>query len=303
MFLVRLIDRVFDVFFSPRTLRQVEGLAIVLAVIGFLAHLAVIGFARWHGGVDLQWFSDSYLAALYTPFSFLLFYEVLLLVQALPESMSRSIAKQYEVVTLIVLRRVFKDIAKLDAAGAVDLGQPEVWNVFADMVGALIMFLIVMLFRRSLSPTTGSTSRAIDRFVAFKKAVALVLGVLVAILAVDSLYEWGVEMQHLALGQPVVLSDVNALFYEDFFGLLVLVDVLILIVSFGLTHDNTSQVFRNAGFVASTVLVRLSFGAPRLDSIVILVVAAAFGLAVQQLDRYSARIEGAPTPKPTPDTA
>jgi len=284
------LDKVFGFFFSDQRLHQIERVAIGFAVVGFVAHLGVIAAARLHGGFDLEWFSDSYLSALYTPFSFLLFYEVLLLVRAIPESMSRSIAKQYEVVTLIVLRRVFKDIAKLDAAGSIELTQPDVWNIFADMLGALAMFGMLLVFRRSLVSPPSDPPAAVRRFVGFKKVLALGLGVLVVILASASLYTWGVEMQMVAVGEEVVLSDVNALFYEDFFGLLVLVDVLVLILSFGLSGD-TRQVFRNGGYVASTVLIRLSFGAPRFDSIVILVVAAAFGLAVQQLDRLGARIE------------
>jgi hypothetical protein len=40
----------------------------------------------------------NYLSAIYTPFSFILFYEVLMLIGALPKSTTQSIAKQYEIV-------------------------------------------------------------------------------------------------------------------------------------------------------------------------------------------------------------
>lgn len=54
----------------------------------------------------------NFLHAIYTPFSFILFYEVLLLVLALPKSHTSSIGKQYEIVSLIVIRGVFKDIGE-----------------------------------------------------------------------------------------------------------------------------------------------------------------------------------------------
>jgi chromate transport protein ChrA len=88
----------------------------------------------------------------------------------------------------------------------------------------------------------------------------------------------------VAHGEAAELSDVNAVFYEDFFGLLVLVDVLVLVVSLGFTHDH-DQVFRNAGYVASTVLVRLSFQTDRFQSLLVLLFALAFALAVQRVTR------------------
>ena len=62
--------------------------------------------------------SNNFLQAVYTPFSFILFYEVLLLVLALPKSLTTSICKQYEIISLIVVRRVFKDIGTFDDFGS-----------------------------------------------------------------------------------------------------------------------------------------------------------------------------------------
>jgi len=54
------------------------------------------------------------IAAIYTPFSFILVYEVYLLIYYLPASITQYIAKQYEIITLIVIRRLFKDIANIE---------------------------------------------------------------------------------------------------------------------------------------------------------------------------------------------
>ncbi len=275
----------FDRVYADDNLELVERTFVAMALVAFVVHLVIIWISR-NAGYDLDWFSSSYLSALYTPFSFLLFYEVLMLVKALPESFSRSVAAQYEVVTLIVLRRVFKDIAHLDGTGGVELSNPVVWEVGADMVGALVLFVLVRSFRTALvrHPTAEHES-SLGWFVAFKKGLALLLGVLVLVLATRALVEWGTEMYELAVGTREEMGNVNAVFYEDFFGILVLVDVLLLMISFALNRD-TVQVFRNAGFIASTVVVRLSFTADRLESLVMLLFAVAFGLAVQLLSRW-----------------
>jgi hypothetical protein len=279
------IDRAWCAVFASSRARAEERVVVAVAALGFLVHLGLVAWRQLGLGPELAWFSSSYLAALYTPFSFLLFYEVLLLVRALPASFSRSMAILYEVITLIVLRRVFKDIAGLDAAGEIALTDPAVVEVAADMVGSLVLFGLTLLFRRQLVPAEPPTG-ALRAFVAFKQVLALLLAVLVVGLAAWSLWGWVNEMAALAAGQDVGLSNVNAVFYEDFFGLLVLVDVLLLVVSFAFVHG-FAQVFRNAGYVASTVLVRLSFQAGRLESLALLLFAVAVGLGVQALARMA----------------
>ena len=53
-------------------------------------------------------FFDSYLDALYA-FSIILAYEVYELIRAIPESFSISIGKQFEVMSLLVVRDMFKN--------------------------------------------------------------------------------------------------------------------------------------------------------------------------------------------------
>jgi len=268
--------------YARTAVAKLERVAVLGAAVAFGTHLAIIVVVKQsHGALDLDWFSTSYLSALYTPFSFLLFFEVLMLVRALPESFSRSVAMQYEVVALIVLRRIFKDIAHLDGVAHIELGNPVVWGVAADMVGCLVLFILARWFASNVPRHGEAVEPPLRRFVALKQVLSLALGVLVVALAAVHLARWGVEMKHLAAGSRQVMNDVDALFYKDFFGLLVLVDVLLLLLSFGLTHD-AALVFRNAAFIASTVIVRLAFAAPQLQSVVMLVFAVSFGVAVQR---------------------
>jgi len=72
----------------------------------------------------------NYLSAIYTPFSFILFYEVLVLIAAIPESTTRSIANQFEIASLIFVRGFFKDIAEM--SDVEDLGRlsPQIVRSF-----------------------------------------------------------------------------------------------------------------------------------------------------------------------------
>ena len=74
-------------------------------------------------------------------------------------------------------------------------------------------------------------------------------------------------------------SNIDYLFFESFFTILILVDVFILLVSFQYT-ERYSQLIRNTGFIISTILLRLSFSAVGLTSLLLLVSGIVFGLII-----------------------
>ena len=69
-----------------------------------------------------------------------------MLIAALPQSTTQSIAKQYEIVSLIFIRRFFKDIAELDDIGKLTQFSPDVRTMFLDVAAGLLMFLLVTVF-------------------------------------------------------------------------------------------------------------------------------------------------------------
>tara|TARA_E500000331_G_C16847856_1_gene536385 strand:- start:286 stop:588 length:303 start_codon:yes stop_codon:yes gene_type:complete len=74
-------------------------------------------------------------------------------------------------------------------------------------------------------------------------------------------------------------ANIDYLFFVDFFTILILVDVFILLVSFQYT-ERYSQLIRNTGFIISTILLRLSFSAEGLTSLLLLVSGIIFGLII-----------------------
>jgi hypothetical protein len=75
------------------------------------------------------------------------------------------------------------------------------------------------------------------------------------------------------------LKDINNVFFENFFTVLILVDVLILIYSF-LYSDKFNKVIRNSGFIISTVLIKISFSTTGLINTILIVVAVLFGVVI-----------------------
>ena len=111
-----------------------------------------------------------------------------------------------------------------------------------------------------------------------KKVIALILVPLFLVMAIYAFGNW----TYATLINPSKITDlanINNLFFDEFFTVLILVDVLLLLFSF--THtDKFNKVIRNSGFVISTILVKLSFGTEGLLNSVLIVTAVGFGVLI-----------------------
>ena len=226
---------VFDALDSPPVRAWLERLVVAAAAVGFLVHLAVIGLARLFPELPqtlFQGLDESPLHAVYTPFSVILFYEVVLLVFALAASHTGEIAKQYQIISLIVVRGVFKDIGGFHDLENWLAEPAAVMAVLFDMAGAVLMFLIVTGFTllRHVTPKV-RIHRDLEGFIQLKKAVAVLLLVVLVVLAAVNLASWAglVERLPVLLAPPPI--DVDLFFFPRFFEFMIFTDVFILIVS------------------------------------------------------------------------
>jgi hypothetical protein len=152
--------------------------------------------------------------------------------------------------------------------------------VLLDMAGAVLMFLIVTGFNllRHLTPKL-PTHRGLEGFIQLKKAVAVLLLFVLVTLALVNLASWARLVDQL----PVVLApppiDVDLFFFPRFFEFMIFTDVFLLIVSLAY-YDRYEHVFRNAGFVISTVLLRVSLSTPKPYDLLLGLIAMLYGLMV-----------------------
>ena len=143
------INIVFDKVFSDSNLKVFEKLILFLATAGFIIHLVLI-LLNNNGYIDLSFFNDSLfinpISAIYTPFSFILIYEAFLLIYYLPRSFTTSIAKQFEIMSLILIRKIFKDIPDVNLSDNWILNENNLQLIY-DLTGVLIVFYLIYLFK------------------------------------------------------------------------------------------------------------------------------------------------------------
>ena len=113
-----IIPYVFDMFLSEKMRGKAENIILKLALLSFFIHLAIIYLIKFDF-LNLPLNSElltNPISAVYTPFSFILIYEVYLLIYYLPKSFTTYITKQYEIITLIIIRKLFKDLSALEVS-------------------------------------------------------------------------------------------------------------------------------------------------------------------------------------------
>jgi len=283
------LSAIFDNLYSERRRKQLDRGVVYVSIAGFFAHLALVFLSRalpFPPGM-LATIGKNYLSAIYTPFSFILFYEVLMLIAALPESTTQSIAKQYEIVSLIFIRSFFKDIAELRGVNELVSLSPETWEVLANVSAGLVMFLLVTVFlhaarRRGDDDRPEAELRELERFICRKKEIALGLTVLLLAVAIRRVVEF--------LHGPAQVNT-NSFFYTDVFNVMIFTDVLVVILAL-VVSDRYELVFRNGAFVISTILIRLSLTASWPSGAVLALMGMVFGIGTLLIYNYHLEVAG-----------
>ncbi|MDG1912936.1 MAG: hypothetical protein P8I42_08955 [Flavobacteriaceae bacterium] len=276
-------DHTFEIIFSDKNQKSIERATLWLSIVGFITHLILI-YAKKFG-----WFYtffeasllDDPISAIYTPFSIILVYEIYLLIVYLPRSFTTAVSKQFEIISLILIRRIFGDIPKIE----LDVNWLENTankQLIFDLSGILIIYFLIYLFnkhRNKISKT--ELSERLKRFVSSKRAVSLVLLPVLIFTSIYSISFWITSLFSFSeIGTP--LPDINSVFYNEFFTILILADVFILLLSFQYT-ERYSQLIRNTGFVICTILIRLSFATSGLTNILLILSSVVFGLLILRI--------------------
>tara|TARA_Y100000813_G_scaffold55479_2_gene38863 strand:- start:606 stop:1490 length:885 start_codon:yes stop_codon:yes gene_type:complete len=270
-------SKIFDFFLSNNSKKNIEKYVLVISIVGFIFHLLLIYLNKF----EIIKINDPYnllnnpISAVYTPFSFILVYEIYLLIYYLPRSISTYISKQFEIITLIVIRRIFKKISDINFEKELIFNSFSL-DIFIDLGAALILFFLIYLFRRnSIKSEKNSDEESFKIFIRIKKWTSSLLIPILSVLALTNFIKWLI----ISYLNPIESSSINSIFFDEFFQILILVDVLLLIFSF-FNSDSFHMIIRNSGFIISTILIRISFVAEGLTNIILIISALLFGLMI-----------------------
>ena len=286
MNLSKLLEKLYQKLLSNKTKEKSERVILWIALLSFLIHLLIIGLMHFNI-ININEPSNllkNPIAAIYTPFSFILVYEVYLLIYYLPKSTSTYISKQYEIIALVIIRRLFKDLSDLSLSPNWFNSKNDLQFTY-DLVASVVFFYLIYLFHVQRTKVyrkienSKNHSLSLSKFINAKKWIAISLVPILLIIAIYSFLNWSIGIFQPLESDAISFKNINNIFFEQFFNILIIADVILLLFSFFHT-DEFHKVIRNSGFIISTILIRISFSVSGIINNLLIFSAILFGLTI-----------------------
>jgi len=218
-------------------------------------------------------FPHSHFSAIEAAFTVVLILEVVSLIFTIPCSFSRSVGKQFELLALILMRNAFKELSYFPEPISFAGNEEAILRIMSDGFGALLIFALLGFYYLVQGKKQDEVMKPVDlfSFVAAKKGLALLL--------LGAFTYMGLRSGWLTLA-----GKEHTDFLHDFYTLLILADVLIVLIS-QCFQPGFYAVFRNSGFALSTVMIRIALAAPPFYNVLLGVSAALFAILLTVISR------------------
>lgn len=206
-------------------------------------------------------------------FMILLCFEVISLVFSFVHSVSISMGKQIEIVSLVLLRDVFKEFSYFSEPIEWANMKPFLFPMVSSALGAFVLFVILGYYYKihKSHPITHDSNET-KNFIKIKRNISFLLLLSFLIIII---YEAVIFFQ---TGRP------NKAF-ETFYTILIFSDILIILVSMRYSSNYTIT-FRNSGFAVATVFMRMALMSPPPWSAFIGIGSALFVVGLSMHYRY-----------------
>ena len=245
------ITYIFDplqTFYEHERLYRKFSIALVFL---FLCNLVIIELNRrglLPGGLAAL-APKNHFFAVHAAFTVILVLEVISLIFVLPCSFSRSLGKQFEILSLILIRNAFKELSYFSEPLGYEGNEEKIMHILATGFGALLIFTLLGVYYK-IQKRNEEDRQHMDLygFVASKKAISLLLLISFVSMGAYSTYQSLRGIEH-------------ADFLHGFYTQLILTDILIVLVS-QCFHPSAKMIFRNSGSALSTLMIRLALVAP-----------------------------------------
>ncbi|MEQ8712748.1 MAG: hypothetical protein RIC80_07010 [Cyclobacteriaceae bacterium] len=271
--MMKLAASVFDFFHSKWESSVTDKLVSRFLIGGFIIGLILAGL---DGLFDISILKKhvNYFLAIDISFQVLLIIEILGLIFVLPRSVADSVGKQFEILSVILLRSAFKEFGSFE--------QPVEWSnliydplfhMLSDAFGALGIFLIIgFYYNKQKHERITKNEAEQEDFIRFKKTLAIALLLVFAYLGFT-------DLRHLYQSGSYADS------FNTFYTILIFTDVAILLYSLRYS-SRYYNLFRYSSFAFATILIRVALTAPPYINVALGIIAGAFVLGLTLIYNY-----------------
>ncbi len=249
-----LYDRIDRFWHHPSTRQAISRLLALVFVfslfLGFLVHQKILP----HSGI-LSYFKNPFVSIEIT-FTVLLIIELFDLIFSIPVSVSQSVIKQFELLSLIFIRMGLKEFSHLHKLFDWNEMQQIVISMFLYGIGALFIFMLIGLnlyIKRRLQ--IREYFREYPYYKKVKKTIALLLIIIFISILLGNIWK--------------IWQGLHPDFsFKQFYTALIFSDILILIISMRYILDYHSM-FRYSGYILTTIFIRIALTAEPYFNILI----------------------------------
>jgi len=213
---------------------------------------------------------QNHFFAIQAAFTVVLILEIISLIFTIPCSFSKSVGKQFEILSLILLRNAFKELSYLPEPITFLGHEDAMLRIVSDGFGALLVFGLLGYYYKVQEQLQHQDlkGKPVDlfSFVSAKKGIALIILGIFLYMGGKTIFRWM---------QGIPQND----FFHDFYTLLIITDILLVLIA-QCFQPSFFAVFRNSGYALSTLIIRLALAAPAYFNVLLGVTAAIFAIAM-----------------------
>ncbi|WP_103070371.1 hypothetical protein [Aquimarina sediminis] len=269
--IIKLFDKQVLFWESPKIIQRISSFLvfsfIICGICSSLVYYKLISIGDFNNVFKHPFF------AIEVAFTILLILELLSLIFVLPKSVSRSLSKQLELLSLIFLRDAFKEFSHLDNFLMWSESKDTIQSMLVYSFGALAIFTI-MGFTQRLNSQIRLSETFVNQtqFVRIKKLLALFLLI--------SFFLIGCRDFVVLIQTGKYLHS-----FDTFYTVLIFTDIIIVLVALRYTI-NYYRVFRYTAFVLATILIRISLTLETYYNVFLGVTTAIFVLLLAIIYNY-----------------
>lgn len=272
-----LLDSLYDFFFSPASQEKVKGFSLKLAMVLLLLHIATYSVTTLTPFETPSRFTPHFfLEIINPPLTVILIYEVYLLVSASSKSILSFIAKQFEVVALIIVRGTFKDISKLSGTTDISFQTPLVQDVGLALAGSLVIYFVLEVFERATQEyATEELGREPKNLRMIKLRLAGIFGLIFSLLTIYHGMSW-------LTGGAISFETA---YFRQIYSTLIVLDIVLLLLSMR-TFKSFELLFEYSAFILASTLLFIALPLPLPLRLTLIISAIAFCVGVIRLHGF-----------------
>ena len=268
-------ERIFDVcrqFFESKKSLYATSVVLVFTFI-ICTLLSALVIADY---INLGYYQNKFLNPFFSieiVFTLLLITELFGLIFVLPQSVAKSVGKQFELLSLIFLRDGFKEFSHIGMEFNWEYLQESLIPMVVYGFGAIVIFSLISVTgtlqkRFKLTVTEDDQTQ----FIRLKKLLALLLLVAFAIVGFNDV-------------KTLISTGSYLHSFQTFYTVLIFSDIIIVLIALRYTLSYY-RIFRYSAFVLATILIRISLSADTYYNVAIGITAALFVLSLTASYNY-----------------